>query len=309
MNKSEDRILVFGHGQMAGFIPEFFGDVIISRADITKPNEVESEIEEIKPTVAINTAAKTSIDWCELNKSESFAVNTLGPFNIWQACQKRSIFLCHFSSGCIFYSATYDQIYTEQSVPNPRCYYSWTKVWAENLLGKSPQLLVLRPRMVISSKVDRRNTLGKWLVYTHFISDQNTLTVIEDMMPVVKDLIARRISGTFNIANQGTVSPLEVAQVIKGEINPSLKIYETTLDEVNKNLVAKRCTTILSSEALRTLGYTLPPARESIQGVIRTFKQNLIKAGGLKSMDIVRKETLEKYTITQKKATTYTGEN
>lgn len=309
ISKMADKVLVFGHGQMAGFIPEFFDNVVISQADITKPEEIERDVEKVKPTVVVNTAAKTSIDWCELNKAETFAVNTLGPYNIWKACQKRNIFFCHFSSGCIFHSSTYDQIYTELSIPNPRCYYSWTKVWAENLLGKSPNLLVLRPRMVISSKVDRRNTLGKWLVYTHFISDQNTLTVIEDMLPVVADMIGRRINGTFNIANQGTISPLEVAMVIKREINPDLKIYQTTLDEVNKNLVAKRCTTILSTEALRTMGYTLLPAKDSIERVIKAFKKNLADAGGLKAMDVVRKETKAKYSITQKKATTYTGEN
>lgn len=305
----KDKILVFGRGQMAGFIESYFANVVVSKADVTKTSEIKTDIKKYRPKIVINTAAKTSIDWCELNKVEAFEVNALGTYNIWEACKEKKIFLCHFSSGCIFHSATYDQIYSEKSTPNPRCYYSWTKVWAENLLGKSENLLILRPRMVISSQVSRRNTLAKWLIYSHFISDQNTVSIVEDMLPVIDKLISRRISGTFNIANQGSLSPLEIAKVLKKKINPKMKIYETTLDKVNSNLVAKRCTTILDTNALATVGYTLPPARESVEKLIDKFKENLDKVGGLKELDVVRKETKEKYSITQSKASTYSGEN
>jgi dTDP-4-dehydrorhamnose reductase len=305
--KNKDKILVFGRGQMAGFIPDYFPGVVISAADVTKPEEIEKDIKEYKPDVVINTAAKTSIDWCELNKTEAFNVNTLGAYNVWEICKKYGVFLCYFSSGCIFSSRTYDEVYREEDTPNPQCYYSWTKVWAENILGKDENLLVLRPRVVISTKVDNRNTISKWLTYTHFISDLNTVSVIEDMFPVVADMVARRISGTFHIANQGTISPLEVATILRSEVNPELSITETSLEEVNSNLVAKRVTTVLSCDRLRAVGYSLPPVKESVAGTISKFKENLKKAGGLKALERVRQETKAKYSLKKKEASTFSA--
>lgn len=303
--KNKTNILIFGRGQMAGFLFNYLDNAKISLADITKPNEIKKDLEKHSPSVVINTAAKTSIDWCELNKTEAFEVNTLGPFSIWTECLSRNIFFCHFSSGCIFSSTTYDQIFSEKDTPNPQCYYSWTKVWAENLLGHHPNLLILRPRMVISSEVDRRNTISKWLTYSHFISDQNTVTIIEDMLPVVADLVDRKISGTFHIANEGSISPLEVAYLLKNHVNPKLKINQTTLSEVNKNLVAKRCTTILDTSALQTIGYKLPSTNNSIIKVVMRFREKLEKMGGLKALDPVREESKQKFSITQRKASVY----
>ena len=299
------KTLVFGNGQIAGFIKEYFDGVLISPADITKLDQVERNIKKLRPANVINTAAMTSLEWCEQNKSKAFEINSLGALNVWEVCEKYGVFMCHFSSGCIFSSETVDQVYSEDDAPNPKSFYSWTKVWSENLLGKSPNLLILRPRVVISSKVDRRNTLTKWMVYSHFISDQNTVTILEDMMPVMRDMLERRISGTFHIANRGTISPLEMAYILKEKVNPKMKVFKTTLAEVNRNLVAKRVSTILSLDKLANVGYQLPNVRDSITNTISAFKNQLYSQGGLKVLDLVRKETIEKFSITQKQASTF----
>ncbi len=301
--------LVFGYGQMAKFIEEYLDGVFVSHADITREDQIEEEIVKFNPAVVINTAAITSLEECEQNKTKAFETNTLGAYKVWQVCKKHGIFLCHFSSGCIFSSNTPDEIYSENSIPNPKSYYSWTKVWAENLLGKSPNLLVVRPRQVISSRVDDRNTLAKWAVYSHFISDQNSTSVVEDFMPVLKDMINRRISGTFHLANPGTISPLEVAYLLKEKVNPKMKIYPTTLSEINKNLIAKRVTTVLSVEALRAVGYILPPIRESIVKVIEEFKVNLEQSGGLESLNPLRVMTKEKFSLSGKRVSRYINTN
>lgn len=301
--------MVFGKGQIAEFLPHYFSDVVLAEADITKPEEVEREIFKHQPRVVINTAAKTSIDWCEQNKEEAFKVNTLGAYNIGEICLRYKIFLVHFSSGCIYHSTTYDQIYKESDKPNPRCYYSWTKVWADNLLGKDPNLLILRPRVVISSEISPRNTLAKLMVYSHFIKDQNSVTIVEDLMNVLPKMVEKRLSGTFNIVNKGTISPLEIARLLQKRINPAMDIQETTLDEVNKNLVAKRCSTVLDTTALTTVGFELPHVDDAVPKVVEMFARRIEVAGGLGILDNVRQETAKKYTILQDKPTTYVGKN
>lgn len=308
--RQSDKVLVFGHGQLSSFMKDYFPEVVFGKADVRNPEEIKRDIKIYKPNIIINTAAKTSIDWCEQNKDEAFQVNTLGPLNIWNECRENDIFFIHFSSGCIYHSATYDQIYKENDTPNPKCFYSWTKVWGDNLLGKDKNLLILRPRVVISSHVSTRNTIAKWLVYSHFINDQNSVTVVEDMMPVLKKMIAKRISGTFNIVNQGTVSPLEIAKKLKEKINPEMVINETTLEKVNKNLIAQRVTTVLDTTALRTVGFELPNAEVSIDWVISQFKYNLEHdPKNMEVIALVRQQTKSKYELKQKQATTYMEKN
>jgi dTDP-4-dehydrorhamnose reductase len=128
-------------------------------------------------------------------------------------------------------------------------------------------------------------------------------------MPILRQMVDKGISGTFNMVNKGTISPLEVAKILKKEINPEMEINETTLDEVNANLVAKRCSTVLDTTALETVGFNMRPVGEAILSVVKEFKKNLDEAGGLSALDKVREETRKKYTITQDKPTTYTEKN
>ncbi len=151
--------------------------------------------------------------------------------------------------------------------------------------------------------------MTKWLVYDHFISDMNTMTIIEDMMPVVTDMANRRISGTYNVANRGVMSPLEIAQMLKEEVNREMVIKPTTLEEVNRNLVETRCTTVLSTAKLETVGYRLPDVRESMRQTVKVFGENLARAGGLSALDFVRRDTRSKYFIVTNNPTTYDGAN
>lgn len=299
------KYIVFGAGQVAGFIKEYFNNVIISHADITSIKELERDIKKYKPTHCINTAAMTSLEWCEQNKLKAFEINALGALNVWEVCKKYGIFLCHFSSGCIYSSKNRKQIYSEEDRPSPECYYSWTKVWSENLLGHDKNLLIIRPRVVISSKVDPRNTLSKWLTFSHFISEQNSVTILEDFIPLLYKMLNKKLSGTFNVVNAGTISPYEVAFLIKKKLKSDLVINKTSLEEVNKNLIAKRVSTILSDRKLRKSGFSLPDVHKSLPRIIDMYKENLKSSLSKAIIEKVQSETRYRYTLKSKKPSTY----
>jgi dTDP-4-dehydrorhamnose reductase len=303
MNKC--KYLVFGAGQVAGFIQEYFGDVIVSSADVTKLLEIERDIKKYKPKYCINTAAMTSLEFCELNKLKTFEINTLGALNVWNVCKIHKLFMCHFSSGCIFSSRKITDIYDEEDTPNPESYYSWTKVWSENLLGTDAKLLIIRPRVVISSKVDARNTISKWLTFSHFIDDQNSVTILEDLMPVLKGMINKGLHGTFNVVNKGTISPLDAAYLLKKIINKDLEINKTSLAEVNKNLISKRVSTILTGKKLEKAGFKMPDVHESLPKIIKMYKDNLSKGSNEQILEKVKGETKYRYTLKNKKPSTF----
>ena len=134
------KILIFGKGQLGEEYREYFSAKpeyavsVAEGADIRDLVSVRQAILSVMPDAIINTAAKTNIDWCEVNRLETLSVNALGADHIGQICQERGIYFIHISSGCVQESKTEHEIHGEDDIPNPLCFYSWTKVMADNLL-------------------------------------------------------------------------------------------------------------------------------------------------------------------------------
>ena len=278
-------IVVFGCGQMA----ELYGKndyVTISSADVTSEQEVLNELGK-GYNVVINTAAKTDIDWCEQNKLEAFRVNVLGTQNVYMACCGLGIRMVQLSSGCIQESTDFGKYYTEDDPVSPACFYAWTKVWAENLLDKD-KVLILRPRQLMSAGVSPRNTLMKFMSYSKFIDNQNSCTIAEDLVRVTFELIEKGMVGVYNVVNKGTISPYEVAKMLKRYIDPTMPIEKIEKSELNNMTVAKRVDALLSGEKLARIGIVLGEIHERVEMTCRALDKNL--GADLKLAQIVLQE-------------------
>src|SRR3989338_5642838 len=99
------KILIFGKGQLGTFYRDYFiasgAEVASPVGDIRNAAFVDGAVKAFGPDLALNAAAKTNIDWCELNKTEAFEINTLGADNIAQAAAAAGAYLVHISSGCV----------------------------------------------------------------------------------------------------------------------------------------------------------------------------------------------------------------
>lgn len=280
-----DKILIFGNGQIGNFYFNYFQEKgiqckIALNVDITQKEQIELIIGEYQPTVVINTAAKTNLEWCSLNRLECFNINVLGADNVAQVCDANNIYFVHFSSGCIFESKDANDAKKETDAPSPAAYYSWTKVWAEQLIGsyKSDNFkcLILRPRQPISAQVSAKNMLMKLLTFTQFIDTANAGTVIEDLMEWSDVLIKLRYTGVVNAANDGWSTPYRIAGLLKKHILPELpieKIAKATLDKITPN---KRVDTILNIDKLKSIpGITVKPYEQRLEEIIITLGNNL----------------------------------
>ncbi|MFA5894733.1 MAG: dTDP-glucose 4,6-dehydratase, partial [Candidatus Shapirobacteria bacterium] len=279
-----DRILIFGNGQIGNFYIDYFRNhgvnaKIAENTDITKIEEVQAAVNEYHPTVIINTAAITNLEWANKNRLETFNVNVLGADNIAEVCDKNNIYFVHFSSGCIFESMDENDAKSETATPSPAAYYSWTKVWSEELVRfkKSPNLkfLVLRPRQPVSAQVSAKNMLIKLLTFTQFIDTPNAGTVIEDLMDWSYTLINQRYTGTLNVANEGWSTPYRIALLLQKHVLPTLpieKISKARLDELTPN---KRVDTILDISKLKTIpGITVTKYEQRLEEIIIKLAEN-----------------------------------
>lgn len=300
------KILIFGRGQLGTFYRSLFeakGCVVESPVgDIRDGEFVSGAISSVQPDLIVNVAAKTNLDWCEMNKLETFQINTLGADVIAAAAEERGIYLLHISSGCVQESLTADAIHTEEDVPHPLSYYSWTKVWAENLLSERAargtlKILMLRPRQLLSGMVSPRNALVKMTTYTKFIDMANSCTIIEDLMDVSWSLIDKDATGLYNVANPGVTTPYRIAELLKTHLKPEMQFTRISKEELNHMTLAKRVDCVLSIAKLEREGIALRPIEERLVDILGALRQNMKSDEADAALRKTEEETREKLAL------------
>ncbi|MFH0906654.1 MAG: sugar nucleotide-binding protein [bacterium] len=281
-----EKILIFGGGQIGNLYLKYFIkekiSVKLDKADITDIKQISRAINSFKPSVVINTAAFTNLEECNDNKLEAFKVNVLGADNLAQACDKKGIYFIHFSSGCIFQSKDKNDAKKEDDLPEPVAYYSFTKVWSEQLVkfNKSSNFkyLILRPRQPVSSEVNYKNMLMKLLTFTKFVDTPNSGTVLEDLMDWTNQIIKKKPIGVFHVVNPGFSTPYRIGLMLKKHILPSLQVKKISKKELDKIVPNKRVDTILNIDKFKSLGIKPMPFEKRLEETIIKLGENIRKA-------------------------------
>lgn len=238
--------LIFGDGWLGNILAKSYG-CHISPGEI---NEVV-DIDDTYDTV-INCAAKTTIDWCESNKVETIKSNVSGAVNLAKVCKELGKKYVFISSACIFESEHPHDVKYEDDTPNPKCFYARSKALAEELiLEANPDTLIIRIRLPLSEIPHPRNTITKLLSYTNLNDNEESVTVIEDMIPVLDELIRKKATGIYHLVNAGTVSPEYIGTMFNHKFEIwSKQAQDIELKEKGK---AKRVTTIVGSKRIPLL--------------------------------------------------------
>ena len=261
------KILILGNGWIGKILQKYL-NADMSVGDIEQLHKTTIR----KYDVVINTAAKTQIDWCEKNKYESLRVNALLSRRIAQICHDENVKYVFFSSACIFESKDSNDWKDETSYPNPGCFYSFTKAVAEWLiLEVNPDALIVRPRLPISEVPHERNSLTKILKYPKLHDNQESITVVEDMLPVLKSLIEEDKKGIFHLVNEGTISPIDMrgALALGGDYKLFKKEDEIKMMQADNR--PRRVTTLVRN----TKTTKLPDIQTRIHSIASMYKSLL----------------------------------
>lgn len=111
--------------------------------DITLRDDVERELDALRPDWVVNCAALCDFNACEANPARSRAINHDAPCRLAESCRTRGIRLCHFSSDYLFDGES-NTPYTEDGQPNPLSIYARDKADTEQVFRDHPGHLVLR---------------------------------------------------------------------------------------------------------------------------------------------------------------------
>ena len=142
-----ERVLVIGAGFLGGNIAKKFKDHIIIQTNLTKINknsyilditdekQVVDCFHDVKPSIVINCAANTNIDFLERNTPTAYSINGEGIRNLAVTCKRSDVRLVHISTDGIFDGISGN--YTEDDKPNPINVYAKSKVIGEENIMKN----------------------------------------------------------------------------------------------------------------------------------------------------------------------------
>ena len=120
--------------------------------DITDPIEVSAEIFKVKPTVIINCAGISDVDYAQNNYKESTVVNVRGFYNLCSAAMNYGAMVVGLSSDHVFSGKLwYPFTYHEHSKPKPINDYGWTKYGMESVARTYFNAYVVRTSFAFDS--------------------------------------------------------------------------------------------------------------------------------------------------------------
>ncbi|MCO5615073.1 hypothetical protein L7F22_069361 [Adiantum nelumboides] len=235
---------------------------------------LEADIKLVKPTHVLNAAGLTgrpNVDWCESHKTETISVNVVGTLTLADVCLQHDLLLVNFATGCIF---EYDERhplgsgigFSEEVTPNfTGSFYSKTKAMVEELLKNYSNVCTLRVRMPISSEISNpRNFITKITKYQKVVNIPNSMTVLDEMIPIAIEMAKRNLTGIWNFTNPGVVSHNEILEMYRMYEDPTFKWVNFSLEEQAKVIVAPRSNNELDASKLHTEFPDLLHIKESL---------------------------------------------
>jgi 3,5-epimerase/4-reductase len=290
-------LLIYGHkGWIGQQIIQYLNSIyteyqfkyICGDARVDNIKEVENEIKSIYPTHVISLIGRThgdgiqTIDYLEDHLYENVRDNLFGPIALSMLSKKYDYHLSYLGTGCIFeYDNTNDILngekdykkFNEADTPNFNgSSYSVVKGFTDELMHLTNSLNI-RIRMPITSKTNERNFITKITSYEKICSIPNSMTVLDELIPIMMDLVFKKHVGTINMVNPGVISHNEILDMYKEIVDPDFTWQNFTIEEQDEILKSKRSNNHLDTTLLEELYPTVKNIHESVRECLQNFKK------------------------------------
>lgn len=245
-----------------------------------RPDEYEAtakEIDQVTPDAVCSFLGRThgpgspTIDYLEQSGRlyENMRDNYLAPIHLAQICETRGIQFVYLGTGCIYTYTADKLLFSEEDAPNFfGSSYSIMKGFTNQEMARYRHTLHLRIRMPISKEVSHRNLIDKLVSYPHICSIPNSMTVLDDMWPILDRMIERRTTGPYNLVNPGLAEHRWILEQYKALLNPAHTWTDVSYDEQMNYIKSHRSNNELTTAKLEAFcaqeSLSLPTIQASI---------------------------------------------
>jgi 3,5-epimerase/4-reductase len=279
--------LIYGSkGWIGGMVVNLLqhsGDTVVEssvRAD--NETDVENELKDISPDRVISLIGRThgpgysTIDYLEQKGKlvENVKDNLYSPMVLALLCKKHNIHYTYMGTGCIFTYTDNESIFTEEDRPNFfGSGYSTVKGFTDRLMHFfNDTVLNIRIRMPIIGKHHPRNFITKIVTYEKICSIANSMTVLDELLPVMIDMARKGRTGTVNLTNPGVISHNEILEMYKKYVDPEKVWQNFTQEEQSKILLSGRSNNELDASKLKEMYPDVLSIKESVEKLLMNWK-------------------------------------
>jgi len=223
----------------------------------------------------------TTIDYLEKPGKlvDNVRDNLYSPVSLALLCLEFNIHFTYLGTGCIF---EYDEEhpygnektgFLEISNPNfTGSSYSIVKGFTDQLMRQFPNVLNMRIRMPITNEVHERNFITKITNYKKVCSIPNSMTVLNELLPYMIELMLQNEVGTINLTNPGLISHNEILEMYKEIVDHEFQWENFTQEEQNTILLSKRSNNCLDTTVLQHYFPQIKTIKESVQDMLYQMK-------------------------------------
>ena len=207
---------------------------------------------------------------------ENMRDNLFSPVILAEICKKRNIHFTYLGTGCIF---DYDENhligdettgFSENDLPNFfGSSYSIVKGYTDRLMHQlfNDSALNVRIRMPITDEVISRNFITKITNYAKVCSIPNSMTVLNELLPVMINMALQNKVGTINLTNPGTITHNEILEMYREIVDPTFTWVNFSIEEQNQILDSKRSNNCLNTIQLET-NNQVNPIKVAVRNVL-----------------------------------------
>ncbi len=242
--------------------------------DITKAEECQSVVGEIKPDAIIHSAAYTAVDQAESEPDQAHLINVIGTRNVAEAAEAVGSKFCYISTDYVF-DGTSERPYREDDLTGPRTVYGRTKLEGEQAaLSACNRTYIVRTSWVYgkygSNFVHTMLKLAETRKSLKVVNDQTgSPTYTYDLAAFLADLVHTDHFGTFHASNTGSCTWFQFAQAIFEECGLDVEVLPCTTEEFPRP-APRPAYSVLGHRAMESAGFQpLRHWREALQDFLR----------------------------------------
>ena len=270
--------------------------IIKSENRCDKEKDIEDEIINLKPDRILSFIGRThgkiddtvysTIDYLEQpgKLTENIKDNLYSPLVLAFISMKHNIHFTYLGTGCIFkFDDSHpfgkeENGFDEDSSPNFFCSsYSIVKGFTDRLMKFfGNNVLNLRIRMPITGEQNSRNFITKITTYEKICSIPNSMTVLDELLPLALNMVKNGITGTMNLTNPGLISHNQILEMFKEIVDPNFTWKNFTQDEQSKILACDRSNNYLDTSKLESMYPNVKNIKDSVKEMLINYKLSYI---------------------------------
>jgi 3,5-epimerase/4-reductase len=216
---------------------------------------------------------------------ENMRDNLFGPLLLAEICKQKNIHFTYLGTGCIFDYDNEQHLFGDETTgfletDKPNFFgssYSIVKGYTDQLMQllNDGSTLNVRIRMPITDEFNERNFITKITNYAKVCSIPNSMTVLNELLPVMIELALQNKVGTVNLTNPGLITHNEILEMYKEIVDPSFTWNNFTIEEQNQILASKRSNNCLDTSVLECLtNYKVKNIKDSVREVLTKMASN-----------------------------------